>query len=761
MTDHNTQTLVAIPDHPPVHAWEDDLFTHGTITRDALRVHLQHCAACTQLVARLQAWRMRTRPHDSALTGEQGVDPLRARILASRAEGVRIIVPADAPTIADDEVAVTAGVPGSAGSAPARIAGAPWWRRTPLRVAATVTAFLGAGSLLRQPPAAEAGMVAGKLELMPARPRLGDTIRVTYTAAGLFGTPSTLRLRARLRTMAGTSYNRDKPGTTVAMLHRTDGNRYEGRFVLPDSVVYAALAVEDTAATAFDDFGGRGWEVLRTAADDVPFSSALDQRFHDLMGRSWEELLATARERVRLYPDSVEAWSNLHFVEKSMGLSSDSLSRVHKAQAARLSAAMLAGTLPVQPGLMYWYAATVRDTLLAGQWRTRLLRDAPTDEFAVQERAVRLYSDFTAKKDTLAALAAIERLWADTPPPRRDQVAQVALALLGPAPRYAPEMLRWTQRYRAVDSTVYRRQWYARQLATIPTLRDTAIAQLTALANELAVSNEQQRELNETRAQFAQRMTGERVLTEAILGQVLVSVGRSAEALSRLRTLPDVGWNADVFDGIAAAATAAGDTALAAPHWARLVLDPRTPTARTARLDSIGARSVGTADWDRLKQRARAEMAAAVMREARRRRVEPATVVSLDGRATSLTALANGRPMVVIMFSPLCGPAIQALPDMQQMAVRLQKQGVAVVLVAEQARADKALTAALQQAKYTGPVYLDATKQANKALNNWGTPQLYVLDRDGRVMFDPTSSTGEATLHMEALLATTSRVSAR
>lgn len=747
MTNLTKRAPISIDEHPPLHVWEEELFKSGAILSRDLQVHLERCVECKQLVSRLEVWREITLPRELSAVYTDRTDPLRERILSSRAAGVRTIVPMLA--VESEEHALAGGSTVS------------WWRSTPKRVAAAVLALLCAGSVLRQPPALEAGMVAGKLELMPAYPRLGDTVHVTYSAAGLFGTPPILRLRARMRTESSTSQYANKAGVTLTMLRRTKANRYEGRFVLPDSVVYAALAVEDTAATAFDDFGGRGWEVMRSSARNVLLSSALRQRFEDFMGRSWEELLATARKRVGLYPDSVGAWSELQFVESAMGVLNDSTLGVHKTQATRFSLAMQAGTLPVQHGRMFWYASRSGDTVLAEQWRTRLLREAPTDEFAVQERAIQLYQSFTTNKDTAGALVAMERLWADTPVQRREQVAQVALAMIGHSQAYSSDMLRWTRRYRMADPSVYRQQWIARQLAAMPTLRDSAIAQLTALAVSLDSPDERQRALNETRAQFTQRMRGERVLTEAILGQILVAAGRSAEALSRLRTLPDIGWNADVFAAIATAAASAGDTSLAAPHWARLVVDPRTSTKQVVRLDSLGAHYVGTAQWELLKQRTSAEMATAVVREARRRKVEPATVMSVDGHASSLVALAKGRPMVLVMFSPLCGPAVAALPAMQQMSARLQQKGVSVVLIAEQSTADDALLSVLKQAKYTGPVYLDSSKQASRALNNWATPQMYVLDRDGRVMFDPTSSTGEAILQMEALLATNAHVSIR
>jgi thiol-disulfide isomerase/thioredoxin len=186
------------------------------------------------------------------------------------------------------------------------------------------------------------------------------------------------------------------------------------------------------------------------------------------------------------------------------------------------------------------------------------------------------------------------------------------------------------------------------------------------------------------------------------------------------------------------------------------VIDPRTSPTRALRLDSLGARHVGTSNWAALLQRTRQEMAEVVMGRARRRRVEPSVVRALDGRETALSALANGRPMVVVFWSPQCGPAVEALPKLELLSRKLAARQVPLVIIAEQTSADSALTRELRKGGFTGAVYLDARREASKAFGNWGTPQLYVLDRDGRVLFDATSSVGETELRMEALLTSAS-----
>jgi thiol-disulfide isomerase/thioredoxin len=757
MTDRFTSADAPIMAHPSLSVWEDELFTHGAVVDVALQTHMAQCATCAGTVSALQSLNATLQQSGAAVaTYASTHDALRARILDSRARGVRTAIPAAAPEpeeLYDNEHAAHTE---HAARAAADSVPAPWWTRSTVRAAAAVLAAIGIVSLWRQPTAAEAGMVAGSLDLSPAMPRVGDTVRVTYTTAGLLGKPPVLRLRARIRTVHHDSYNDGIPVVQLATLHRTSGDRYRAQFVLPDSVVFAALAVEDTAASAVDDFGGRAWEVLRAGADGRPLLDALEQRAHDLMGRSWEEGIATAREEVRLYPDSVRSWSSLSFYEGAMGLENDSTLRVHARQARKFSDRMLSGVLPMQAGQLYWYARGTPDSTLTAAWRVRLLRDAPQDGFAVQERTIDIFRTHLVSKDSAGAIAALEVLWSDTPIGRRAQVAQVAHAFIGTSAQHADAMRRWTARALAADSTFYRRRWVARELSRVAGLRDTALATFESFAASLERPDDRYRGLSESRAEYARRVSAERTIADAEIGRILAQGGRATEALTRLRRASDVGWNLEVFDVTATAALAAGDTALAVPQWARLVIDPRTTPSRALRLDSLGTRYAGAGNWATLLQRTRQEMAEVVMGRARRRRVEPSVVKALDGPETALSAVANGRPMVVVFWSPQCGPAVEALPKLELLSQKLAARQVPLVLIAEQTSADSTLTRELRKGGFTGAVYLDARREAYKAFGNWGTPQLYVLDRDGRVLFDATSSVGETELRVEALLSSTS-----
>ena len=74
-------------------------------------------------------------------------------------------------------------------------------------------------------------------------------------------------------------------------------------------------------------------------------------------------------------------------------------------------------------------------------------------------------------------------------------------------------------------------------------------------------------------------------------------------------------------------------------------------------------------------------------------------------------------------------------------------------LVLAEPGASPALAAFLAKSRVTGPVYFDARHEGSRAFNQWGTPNYFVLDGDGRVRFDVTSSADEVLARAEALRA--------
>ena len=107
--------------------------------------------------------------------------------------------------------------------------------------------------------------------------------------------------------------------------------------------------------------------------------------------------------------------------------------------------------------------------------------------------------------------------------------------------------------------------------------------------------------------------------------------------------------------------------------------------------------------------------------------------------------------MVVVFWSRTCGPAVEALPRVNEIAARLARDGVRVVGIVDEPSASLELKAFLTKKQVTVPTYLDAWHDASRAFNQWGTPNFYVLDADGRVRFDVTTSADEALARAEAV----------
>ena len=132
--------------------------------------------------------------------------------------------------------------------------------------------------------------------------------------------------------------------------------------------------------------------------------------------------------------------------------------------------------------------------------------------------------------------------------------------------------------------------------------------------------------------------------------------------------------------------------------------------------------------------------------------VGEAEVTALDGRRAALRDMAKGRGLVVVFWSPLCGPAVEAVPEIESLRRQLARRGVPLVIVAEQSAGTPELTKVMTEQRLEAPVYLDVGGAAAARFNNWGTPTLYLLDTDGRLMFPGTTDVPSALFYSAALL---------
>jgi thiol-disulfide isomerase/thioredoxin len=694
---------------------------------------------------------------------------LRNRILSSRTAGERTILPTSARPVQLSTLArETARTP--------RKRWAAWGTAAAAAMTVTVVSFVSG------PRTIEAAATAGELVLSTDTPRPGEAITVRYRAGSTLRRARTLRLRARVRTASGEGYVTGVPVVSVATLTREPGGDFVGRFTLPDSIVFAALAVEDSAASEIDDHGGRTWTVWRGTTARQRTLDAMQQQANDLLGRNWAGVFSSAREMVAAYPDSIGAWSWLRSSQSWMGLPEDSIAVLHRPALRRLDAQYRPRTSidGNAMGLLAFYAKQM-DTTVSAYWRARNRQGFPNGLFPVREERSAIMNRFWQRNDTLPTLKALDSLFEVADAVGRKDILSYGFEV-AMATKDSATMLRWGARQVSTDvagnssgSEASRRRSVALLYSTVPALRTEAmrlmrgeLARLNqALQQPVAVAALRTRDaiivdpraLDETQAEYRDRLDRDLRATYAALGRVLVRAGQHRAALDTLALASAKGWNLNVFNDVRAASLAAGDSATAVVMSARIAVDPRTKPERLEAMTAFAAKRVGSAAWQAELDKQRQEYRQRVMTTVRLRGL-PATVplMGLDGSASDLRRLANGQVTVVAFWSRFCGPAIMSMPDLHVVAAKLSANGVRTVMVVEETERSPELTAFIKDNKITLPMYLDATKSASQAFNQWGTPNYYVLDAEGRILFDVTADTDLLLMRAEAArLAASSR----
>ncbi|HEU4455170.1 MAG TPA: TlpA disulfide reductase family protein, partial [Longimicrobium sp.] len=359
-------------------------------------------------------------------------------------------------------------------------------------------------------------------------------------------------------------------------------------------------------------------------------------------------------------------------------------------------------------------------------WRGRLLREAPNSLWGVQERFFDIASG--AERDPRRALARFDSLWSGVDP-------RYAVIFLGPALGIAestgdPELLRrWAGRAPAdpgIDA------W----LASHPALREEGLARLRARLRALERVDEAVRPLDRAVAEERRARAEEAQGVFAELGEALLAAGRRGAALDTLELATRTGWDPGLFRRVAGLRLEVGDTAGAA---APLALAAAEPLAGAALGDSarvlLGSR-FDEAAWRARLADARREMRERVLAGATRRPL-PARIRlrDADGRAVELREIAGGRPVFVAYWNRYCPPSAAQIPRLQRVAASLQARGYAVVTVSEAPTPE--FRRYLRENRLTLPVYADAWKEMERALDMWGTPRYYVLDRGGNLRFGP------------------------
>lgn len=694
---------------------------HGRVA-----AHLESCQTCRDSLQLLRSATVAA----TQLPNSGPSAALRARVLESHAAGARTILPErDAPA-----------------QTPRR------WQ-APL-AAAVLLVVLGSVVLARQTREVEAGTTSGTLVFTPSALRAGQSVAAHYRPSGALSGHSVLVLRARLRSANSDAYNRGTTTTTVTALHRDTDGEFTGRFVLPDSVLYAAFAVEADGGTVVDDNGSRDWELLRSNTAGTPLLESLIQRANDLMGRNWEEGYATAQRMVALYPSDLRAWIWKHSFDVWLARADDdSVRTLHHVRLVAFDSTFRAGAPPSseQLGLLAWYAQGI-DSVIGARWYHRLLREAPTNSYAMQWRLVAAVDSFRMRKDTAAVFRDLDTLWAQAP---RDRDAQIATYATSLALVTSDTSLihRWADRLvRVSNDRRHNATWVAAAFASIPALRAEGIARLR---NELAALTRlapSERYLGETLSQQRLRHADTRRHVLATLGQALVASGDYTGGRAVLGEAASSGWDLGVFRAVQTASLALGDTARALSMAANIAVDPRTPAAFVDSVAPLAQRILGAAGWHARLDSAQTEFVARELQDASARSLRgDVRVQDLKGRTQRLKSLTDGHVTVVAFWSRFCVPALEDLPHLNTSATQLARRGIRVVSIIDEPNVTDGLKTFLQERHITVPVYLDAWHEASSAFDQWGTPYYYVVDTDGRVRFGVVTAADQAIVRAVAL----------
>lgn len=607
------------------------------------------------------------------------------------------------------------------------------------RVAAAAVLVLAAGAgLWFAWPAAPltAGDIQGELTFTPAAPRVGATVQVTYRAPSTLAGRDRLVLRARYRTPRDEAYQRTTRQTIAAELVRASNGLFHASIRLPDSVVYAVFAAEDADGRIVDSNGRRLWELLVHDRGGRPTFDALTQRENDLMGRNWEQGFETARQVAALYPDRVATWSALLFYEKLV-LGESHLDSTLAAHKARLKAfhdrlAPRTSLTGDDLGWMLWYARSVGDSSLERYWSDRLEREAPASPLAVQERAIAIGTRSWNDKDSVRALADLDRLW-DEAGPAHGNLVNVGWSMAQRVGDSAA-LVRWAAHYLVMnprDSS-----WIATVFTRYPALREEGMQRLRRHLQALQMPNDSRRKLERTvDEQRTEDAASARQILVA-LGDALVASRRTTAGLDTLRLAVREGWDGSLFRRVAEIERSSGDTAGALRMLSLVAADPATDGWGRDSLRRLTGASIDSALWARLVQDGRGEMRRRLLDMAVRRGLPPEVrLEAAGGSAARLDSLTRDRVTFVAFWSRHCGPSLEELPALERLIARLRQQGVAIVTITDERVSDD-LQRFLAERKLTFPVYADAWREASRAFSQWGTPSYFVLDADGLVRFE-------------------------
>ncbi len=603
----------------------------------------------------------------------------------------------------------------------------------PMMVAATLVLLAGVG-LLFVVSSSDLGaeLTTGELHLTPQKPRTGDRITVEYRATSMLSGEERLVLRARYRRPGDRAYNDGMQQIVVGELSKKSRRKFAGTFILPDSVVYAVFAVEDSAIQRVDSNGRKLWELMTHDDTGKPEYRALVQKQNDLIGRNWEAAFETARIAAELYPLLPDAWVRLNGFEAALASTNsiDSLRARHSQRFARLQTRSAA-----QPSLddddiagMYLFALTTQaDPSTIRYWRERLLAQAPEHSLAIELRVQDNVRQYGRSKDRL--LIELEGLWSVS------NRAHVRLARQGFRTALAAQdidgIVRWADRRIAIEP--WTALEIARRMGEVSELRSNAVEQLQAQLLRIDDETTRNRDLYVAVGEQEGRDETRRNKIRVPLGKMLVETGEIEAGQDMLMAAAASGWDPSASRIIADIRLQVADTAGAIEMLARVAVDPNVASASADSTIAIAAELINREQWEQAAERARLEMwrraLAQTINKSISRDVE---LLDSTDQVQGLHELAAGRITLLAFHSSVCAPCRNELPLLQTVADRLEVGGGRVLIVTH--NAPSADVRALISVRRL-PIFQDVRGMIRQALGLWETPMYVILDKSVRLRF--------------------------
>lgn len=668
--------------------------------RDRVASHLAGCTRCRDTIRFIRDLGEVAR---NLPAPEPPADAL-PRLLARRAAGERIILPTSDPVPIEAER-----------------------KRAIPAIAATLALFV-AGALLVSVP--RLGADRSRLEFSPERPRAGATVQVRYAAGSLLGSEAKLVLRGRLRFANG-----GIQVTEVGRLTRGADGVFHGVVSLPDSAVYAVFAVEDSTASRVDSNSSRLWELLVHDEDGRPLFEALRERTNDLYVRNWELAHETARTAARLYPDRAWTAYTLFRFESALaqGAARDSLVRRHRERLRELDPHWALQPPSVDDAaFLAVYAMMLDESEVHDRWRSFLLRNAPNHRTSLQLRLFDLQRSAAGR----SLLEDLERLGAEVGFRHRELVVAGLFEAL--RARDTDTALRWADRYLAIApedvGTI------ARALADAIAPDARLHAWLLAVSDKLASGDiALAREPHRTAAAHRRQLAELGASVQHVLARMCLEAGDAECALGHLESAAAVAWDPEVFEALAHVLASRGRTEEAAHFLARVAIDPLADSASAANAASLGRTWVGERRWEHALDRAHSALASYVAPHAVYHRI-PSDLELIDSEGDRVTtgAALTGAVSVLVFWSPQSAPSIEALEEIERAARLLGRESIRTIAV----QIDRTSTEAPDRWKEPVPsveLYFDPRRELAAAVDQWGTPEYFVVDQAGIVRFQHSS----------------------